>query len=271
MTFKKTQQSRLHRLFFEGFSAMDLAEPLVSFDIEAEAEAVRRFLVGKNFDVAGIRKSGLICGYVRSEALDSGRCGEYLLPFHPEHDLLPGTATLVEVVSSLAINRQCFITILDQPAAIITLEDLEKPPMRMFLFGLISIGEMVMTDILRRKYTDDSWQALLSPARLAKARELQSVRERCGQKVDLIDCLQYGDKGWILSYDRELREALGFTSRREAREALKEMETLRNNLAHTQAIVPKSWQRIVIACARMEKNLERIAGFYTASSEAEPL
>jgi putative nucleotidyltransferase with HDIG domain len=258
MFWKDSQRARLRRLFFEGFTALDIAEPLVSFDADAEALAVRQFLLEHDFDLAGIRREGLACGYVRREALTSGRCGDHLLPFCAESDLVPDTASLVEVVRSLAINRQCFVTVLDQPTAIITLDDLEKPPMRMFLFGLVSIGEMLMTGILRAKYADGSWQGLLSETRFAKARALQEERERRGQKADLIDCLQYGDKGWILSYDPSIREALGYASRREVREAIKEMETLRNNLAHTQAIIPSGWQRIVIACSRMERNLERL-------------
>ncbi len=34
MPWRDTQSSRLRRLFLEGFSAMDVAEPLVSFDKE---------------------------------------------------------------------------------------------------------------------------------------------------------------------------------------------------------------------------------------------
>jgi hypothetical protein len=49
-------------------------------------------------------------------------------------------------------------------------------------------------------------------------------------------------------------------SRREARQAIKEMESLRNNLAHTQEIIPSGWQRIVVACGRMEQNLENFSG-----------
>ena len=259
MPFKTTQQARLHRLFFEGFTAMDLAEPLVSFDAGADALEVRRFLAARGFDLAGVRKDGLVCGYARCEELTSGRCGDHLLPFNPDDDMIPESANLVDVVRSLAINRRCFITVLDQPAAIITLDDLEKPPMRMFLFGLVTIGEMIMTDLLRARYADDSWQGFLSEPRLAKARELQKIREQRGHKVDLLDCLQYGDKGWILSYDQVVRESLGFASRREAREAIKEMELLRNNLAHTQAIIPSGWSRIVIACSKMEQRLNKLS------------
>jgi hypothetical protein len=254
------QHERLRRLFFKGFTAMDLAEPLVSFDAEAEATKVHQFLLEKDFDLAGVREQGLVRGYARREALTAGRCGDHLVPFGAGGELVPESASLVAVVGALAVHRQCFVTILDQPAAIVTLSDLEKPPMRMFLFGVITLAEMVMTEILRRRYADGAWQATLSAGRVEKAVALQAERERRGQQVELIDCLQFGDKGAILSYDQAFQQALGFTSRREARQAVKELETLRNNLAHTQAIVPDGWQRIVIVCDRIEQNLERLYG-----------
>ncbi len=260
MPWNDTQSSRLRRLFLEGFSAMDLAEPLVSFDASADAQSVRKFMSEQDFDLVGIRQDGLVKGYVRREDLNSGPCQDYLRYFTPADDMVPDTANLVAVVNSLAINEKCFVTILDQVGAIITLSDLEKPPMRMFLFGWITLGEMLMTEILRHRYVDDSWQDLLSSQRLDKAKQLQEERARRGQKVDLVDCLQYGDKGWIISYDEGLRKALGMASRREARQAIKEMESLRNNLAHTQEIIPGGWQRIVVSCSRMEQNLENFSG-----------
>lgn len=56
--------------------------------------------------------------------------------------------------------------------------------------------------------------------------------------------------------DEAIRKALGQESRSQARRAIKELETLRNNLAHTQEIIPAGWQRIVIACSRFEANLQ---------------
>lgn len=267
MPWKNTQSSRLRRLFLEGFSAMDIAEPLVSFDGEAEARTVRDFMVEKNFDLVGIRQGGLVNGYVRLEDLTEGSCQGHLRPFTPDGDLISDTANLIDVVKSLAINQRCFVTILDRVGAIITLSDLEKPPMRMFLFGMVTMIEMTMTAILRQRYANDSWQGLLSDKRVALAKQLQEERNRRGQQVELIDCLQFGDKGWIITYDDELRESLGHKSRRESRHAIKEFETLRNNLAHTQAIIPSGWQRIVIACSRWENNLEKIIGHFIPGRE----
>jgi len=255
MPWRDTQSSRLRRTFLEGFSAMDIAEPLVSFDDYAKSADVQQFMKDKGFNLVGVRQNGLVEGYVRREDLTSGTCGDHFNPFTPDDDLVPDTANLIDVVKSLAINQQCFVTILDRVGAIITLTDLEKPPMRMFLFGMITMIEMTMTEILRQRYADNSWQEFLSEKRLALAEKLQEERSRRGQHVDLIDCLQFGDKGWIITYDAELRESLGHKSRQETRKAVKEFETLRNNLAHTQEIIPSGWQRIVIACSRWENNL----------------
>ena len=270
MPWRDTQSSRLRRLFLEGFSAMDVAEPLVSFDETAKAETVYQFMQEKRFALVGVRKKGLVEGYVRREDLISGTCGDHFQPFTPEDDLVPDTANLIDVVNSLAINQQCFVTILDRVGAIITLTDLEKPPMRMFLFGMITIIEMTLTEILRQRYTNDSWQELLSEKRLEMAKKLQEERNRRGQQVELLDCLQFGDKGWILTYDEELRESLGHKSRRETRNAIKEFETLRNNLAHTQEIIPSGWQRIVIACSRWESNLDKtVEDFHIGQTKSE--
>ena len=44
MPWRDTQISRLRRLFLEGFTALDVAEPLVSFDAETDAPHVQPFL-----------------------------------------------------------------------------------------------------------------------------------------------------------------------------------------------------------------------------------
>ena len=71
MPWKDTQSSRLHRIFLEGFSAMDVAEPLVSFDESAKATEVQQFMQDKGFDLVGVRHNGLVEGYVRRENLTS--------------------------------------------------------------------------------------------------------------------------------------------------------------------------------------------------------
>jgi hypothetical protein len=55
----------------------------------------------------------------------------------------------------------------------------------------------------------------------------------------------------LLSDPRQLAE-FGFSSRKAARKVIKELESLRNNLAHAQDIVTHDWPQI----ARMTRNLQ---------------
>jgi hypothetical protein len=66
--------------------------------------------------------------------------------------------------------------------------------------------------------------------------------------------LQYSDKAQIVIRDEELRQQLGFSSRRQGDQAIKNLEKLRNNLAHAQNIVSLDWQTIV----GLSENLEDV-------------
>jgi hypothetical protein len=45
---------------------------------------------------------------------------------------------------------------------------------------------------------------------------------------------------------------MGIPSKKAAIKAFQELETLRNNLAHSQLIIPESWERIVTFTTRIE-------------------
>jgi hypothetical protein len=253
-------RQRLKRVFLEGFTAMDIAEPLASFDAERSADEVRSFMTDHDYDLAGVRRDGIICGYVRRSELSDGCCGDHLRPFGPD-DLVTESDSLQKVIESLAINDQCFVTLLDRVVAIVTLSDLEKPPMRMFLFGMITITEMILTRMIAESWPDGSWRSLLSAGRLSKAEELLAERVRRNKKVEVLDCLQFSDKSQILLRNpafMELLKRLGMGSRNAALQAAKELEMLRNNLAHTQEIIPDGWQRIAVYATRLEILLESL-------------
>ncbi|RNC68274.1 MAG: hypothetical protein ED859_11070 [Desulfuromonadales bacterium] len=261
MPWTNASRQRLKKLFLEGFTVMDVAEPLASFDAEKPAEEVRAFMDDRCYDLVGIRRDGVVCGYARRDELGGkGPCGNYLHPFGPD-DLVADTDPLQKAIESLSINNQCFVTVLDRVGAIISLSDLEKPPMRMYLFGMITILEMLMTRMIAECFPNGSWRGHLSGGRLEKAEELQRERMRRSQRVDLLDCLQISDKGQLalnIPWYREQLGGVGIASRKAALKGLKEIESLRNNLAHTQEIIPDGWQRIAIFTKRLDLLLEEL-------------
>lgn len=258
MPWKNASTLHLRRLFLEGFSVMDIAEPLVSFDADSPAAEARTVLAERSLDLAGVRCGGLVEGYARADDLTTGVCGDHIQAFTAD-DLVTDSDPLVAAIRSLAINQRCFVTVLGRPGAIITLHDLEKPAVRMLLFGMITLVEVLAVRYIRHKFPDDNWKEGFPASRLAKAEELQQERLRRNSPAKLLDCLQFSDKGQILLRDPEFLQTAKHASRREGKKAFKELESLRNNLAHSQAIVPDNWQRIAIFTGRLELLLDWFA------------
>lgn len=246
---------RLRRVFLENFSVLDIAEDLCSFDAEKAAGDVRAFMVERGFDLIGVREGGVVTGYALREDLDSGCLGDHRHPFGPD-DLVAGSASLSETVRSLHINGRCFVTILDRVGAIVTLRDLEKPAVRMWLFGMITVLEMVITRRIRAAFPGETWSVHLSDDRLSMATALREERLRRGQSPDLLDCMQFSDKATLLLKQPGLVEAWRFSSQREARRVFKELQSLRNNLAHTQEFITSDWQIVV----RLSGWIENLVG-----------
>jgi hypothetical protein len=138
--------------------------------------------------------------------------------------------------------------VLGSVGGIITLADLQKPPVRMWLFGLLTLIEMRFTELIEKHCPADVWMNHVSEARIAKARDLLAERLRRNQSLQLFDCLQLADKGQIVARNENIRNDTVFASRRQAEEAIKMLERLRNNLAHTQDIVVSDWNTIVRLC-----------------------
>lgn len=112
---------------------------------------------------------------------------------------------------------------------------------------------MGLVQFIERCFPGNTWEALLAPARLTKAWELQKERERRNLHSNLIDCLQFSDKMQILLEDQAALEALGIKSKRTAKLLTKELESLRNHLAHSQDIATHDWVQIIRITQRLSE------------------
>jgi len=251
-----SRHDRLNKLFVDGFRAMDIARPLLSFDVEKNAREVREIMLGTELDLCGIRVAGLVAGYVTPGDLGEGSCAESLRPFG-NGQVIAEDAALHAALDALDRHDYCFLSTLGTVDAVVGRSDVEKPPARMWLFGMITIIEMYVSRTIEARYPNDSWQEHVSPGRLASARRLRDERRRRNQRVGLLDCLQLSDKAQILIRDPASVEEMGYDSRRAAKEAIKRLESLRNNLAHSQEIVSHDWPIIARLSGRLERILTR--------------
>ncbi len=237
-------QRRVQRIFKEVFTARDVGELLRSFDAERLSSDVKGVMQEQSLPVAGVRKDGQVTGYVRIEDLSSGTCGQRARSFSYDQMVYDDTS-LMDVVLILTRHDYCFLAILDEVVGVVTRVDMERPIVRMWLFGMITIIEIEFAASIRRKWPNESWRDLCPAGRLRKAEALCEERLRISQQSDLLDCLQLGDKARVLFSDAEILKQIGFNSRSEADKAIKSIESLRNNLAHGQSIVAYDWPSIV--------------------------
>ena len=244
----------VRRVFTEAFSARDIAEPLASFDAEASAAHARDFMEARDFDVIGIRRDGLMVGYAERGSLEGGACGEFRRPF-ADAIVLEDTAALVNVLLKLNQNPFAFITVLGQVGGIITRADLQKPAVRMWLFGIVTLIEMRFAELIERHCPADTWKTHVSEARLQKAQALLEERSRRNQRLQLFDCLQFSDKGQIVARLEDIRNQTIFASRSQAEAAVKNLEKLRNNLAHAQDILATDWDTILQLCEFFQSSI----------------
>lgn len=237
----------VRRIFTETFKARDVAEPLASFDADADADAVRAFMAARDFDIVGVRDGGLVVGFVERSALQGGVCGQWLRALD-QAAVVDDTISLVAVVTHLNGAPFAFVRALGGVSGIVTTADLQKPPVRMWLFGIVTLIEMRCAELIERHLPNDAWKEYVSAGRLEKAQALLDERSRRNQALRLLDCLQFSDKGQIIARCERIREFTAFPSRSRAEEATKRLEQLRNNLAHAQDVLATDWDTIVRLC-----------------------
>jgi hypothetical protein len=173
MKHLRSSIENLRRLFERSITIRDIAEPFASFDDGQSALEVRSFLESKDYDVVGVRRNGMIEGYALRSELGEGKLGDFAKTVEPETQL-SDSAALLSVFELLRDRRCLFVTIFDRVWGIVTRGDLHKAPVRMWIFCLISLGEMHTLRIVRNHYPGEEWIGLkcVSDARLEEAQKL---------------------------------------------------------------------------------------------------
>jgi hypothetical protein len=252
----KSSLRDLRRIFERSITVRDIAEAFASFDATQAAHEVRQFMEAREFDVVGVRREGLPAGYIRRTDLSTGTLSDHITSFDNQV-LLPENASLLRAFEALRTTPRFLVTVMDQVWGIVTRGDLQKTPVRMWLFGLISLLEMQLLRLIRLYYPDDQWKSQISEGRMAQAVSILEDRRRRNEAIDLADCLQLADKRTIVAKTDSLKSLLGFPSRAKADETLGALEQLRNDLAHAQDVIAGRWPYIVDLAETAEDLLRR--------------
>jgi len=243
-----TRLAELRSLLGSGITARAILEPLQSCPAAAAADEMADILQRRSFDVAGVQsqRDGPVIGFVERETLKGGVVRHHIKPLTADQLISDATA-LPSVLSVLKARQHAFVLIGPSVEGIVTRTDLNKPPVRVYLFGLISLLEMHLGFWVKDGYGEDAWREKLKAGRLKAARKLQADRRKRHQEASLAECLQFCDKRDLVLVRNDLRGNMGFGATARARGLLQRAEDLRNVLAHSQQdlVQGSSWQEVI--------------------------
>lgn len=210
----RTRLQELRHLFEDGITAQAILEPLQSCPSEANAVEIAQLLNNRDWDVAGVQEEsgGEVIGFVFRDSLKTGIVRSHLQKMTSEH-LISDSTPLANLLSIFRARERAFVLVGQNVGGIITSADLQKPPVRIYLFGLISLLEMHLTYWITISYPNDSWRESLSGPRLAKAEKLLADRQSRRQQTELVDCLQFCDKRDLILVRNDLLNSLGLGQR----------------------------------------------------------
>ena len=246
---------QIQDLYERFLTAESIAESIQSICCSNSAKVAKEIMDTNHFDVLGLEDDmGRVIGYIDIDCLGEEICEKYRKMFGIDN-LVSLQTPLKNCILLMRNKQRLFVLGSKGVEGIITLADLHKQPVRMLLFSLISLLEMSMVGLIRKRYPNDKWQKNLTPCRIDKARILFDERRKANQDVSLVECLQFSDKSDILLKDGIWNE-WGFELKSKGKEYFKNLRKLRDNLAHSQEQIWSNISEVINLLERTENILE---------------
>ncbi|WP_194775797.1 CBS domain-containing protein [Pararhodonellum marinum] len=230
---KGTSFSELQDIFIENITTKYIFEPLACCKITDNTYEVKKTLIQRDFDTLGVvDNNGQKLGYVVREKLGTNSIEHYIEQFEIEIVISESTP-LSELFEILLDKEYVYVLSRNSVDGIVTRADINKPIVRIYLFGLISLFELHLNFWITKNFKGETWQDILNPVRIKLAENIYKERKGNNVQLTLLECIQICDKRDILRSADKFREDFDFSKSRFER-LLKNTEKIRNELAHSQ-------------------------------------
>lgn len=254
---KGTSYKELKQVFLDNICTKQIFEELQKCLESEHAKGAKDYMSFRDFDILGVVDSeGKIIGYIKKEELGDGLVGEYLRPI-TNGFLISNNTSFSTLLPVLTNNSFAFVLNENEINGIITKADINKPLVRLYLFGIISLFEMHINFWIG-KYLKHEIKEVLSSERYDLALKVYNLRQKNNDQLTMLECIQLGDKRDILSSFPEFLKQFG-CSKKEFERLLRTTETIRNEIAHSQYTIINSldWARFVSTLLKLEELLEK--------------
>jgi hypothetical protein len=254
---KGTTFKELEALFIDQITTKFIYEPLYSCHLHDESKHVKEELSHRDFDYSGVIDSDKrIIGFCIREELGEGPIEQFLRPFDLQV-LISDSTALCKLFSVFNERPYAFVLAGNQVSGIVTVWDINKPVVRIYLFGIISLFELHLNYWIDALNPEGIWDKKIKPERLEDARKLLDLRKGNNNDLTLLECLQISDKKVILLNTPEFLDKFKF-SRRKLEDVTSHIEVIRNEIAHSQnsIISNLAWAEFSEIVSAVEKFLK---------------
>lgn len=237
-----------------------IAQPLIACRIDDSAEAVIKLMRARGLNVVGVRDaSGKLLGMVQQQDLQRDSIASCLQPLEAGQ-VIDAESPLLNLFERLQHRHWAFVQHGNEIDGFVSRSDLQRSPVRMLLFGLVSMFEVAMLEMIREHYSAEEVVERLNANRLGIARRLHASREQRGEELELTDCLQIADKRDLLLASRACIQELGFVSNNAAARFFVRVEQLRDRLVHANDLIAgSSWSEFLTTAIELARFLRHYA------------
>lgn len=230
----RDQAANLRRIFRQDITVAHIAERLAYCDEAFDALATRRKMDELGFDVYGISTDGRVNQYVYAVELNAGICQSYAHAIVPSQ-LVSSSTPLLDLLPVLRNKEWVFVLEGTDINGIITWADMQKLPVRMMLFSMVSLLEMHLLELIRIHFPQDSWESILNSDERKKVTRTYERHQDQNNALDRAEYLDFAHKIKIVSKSNIICTKLLMRSD-ELASLLNRAKDLRNGIAHNHEV-----------------------------------
>jgi hypothetical protein len=219
----------LEEIFTAKITVLTIAVPINPLPLEQ----ARKECIKNNFDVHLIRDPDQESLMVYCRMKDRVRALN-------DSEVIADSTPMLEVLESLYYKEQLFVKVKRNITHIVSRSDIDKIPIRIWLYGIISLFEIELKEIIKIVVND--WEKKISEKRLDSAKRLFALKKERNEEIDLLGCVQLVDVGTIVNQSWDCFKDYFPVSlaKAEVTEGFEQINILRDTLAHGQKL-PMDW------------------------------
>jgi len=235
----------LEEIFDNQITVMNIAVPTKAVNIDLASQICGQH----SYDTCLVKKPNKEDTYLYIKELNIIR------PLK-DSEIISESTPIKDVLDALCDKDQLFVKVKRNISHVVTKADLDTIPVRIWLYGMISLFEIELKVVIRQLMI--KWESKLPEYRLDQANELFIRKKLKNEEIDLLGCITLQDLELIVlkSWDVMYKYFPSKLTKTFIRSELRTIRQLRNSLAHGQTVQtewPKIYQLVNLISFVMKK------------------